>query len=349
MLKQANPYQIFNILPSPCLVLIPDAPQFTVADSNRAFATLTGLPQTEIAGKSALSVVVDEQTQVAADISNALHLALNQKQATQITAFPGRHTLGHGRFFDMAITPLINVDGNAYCLLLTLTDVTEAIAMKQQAAMDATELQNAALLMSQVQEMASFGNWKWDVAQNIVTWSDALYHIYGLDKASFKATFEGYRELLHPDDRERITAKIGGALQEQKDITFEERIIRPTGEIRYLQSWGRVQTDDSGRPIAMIGACLDVTHRKMNEASLNAERQRRVADVEQQNKQLNEIAWLQSHVIRAPLVRVMGLIEVYQSCDGDDCDQAGLMAQITDSVWELDGIIREIVSRADRV
>ncbi|WP_184543761.1 PAS domain-containing protein [Mucilaginibacter sp. FT3.2] len=349
MLKQVNPYQIFNILPSPCLVLIPDAPQFTVADCNCAFATLSGLPQTAIAGKSALSVVAGEETGAAADILKAMHLALEQKTAVQLDAFEGNENLGTGRFFDIAITPLTDDEDSVYCLLLTLTDATEAIAMKQQAAIDASELKNAALLMSQVQEMASFGNWKWDIAQNVVTWSDALYHIYGLDKAAFKATFEGYRELLHPNDRERITNRIGEALQQQQDITFEERIIRPTGEIRYLQSWGRVQTNHLGQPVAMIGACLDVTERRMNEATLNTERQRRVADVEQQNKQLNEIAWMQSHVIRAPLARTMGLIEVYRSCDADDSERADLITQISDSVWELDAIIREIVGRAERV
>jgi PAS domain S-box-containing protein len=349
MLKQTNPYQIFNILPSPCLVLMPDAPAFTIADCNRAFGTLATMLQTDVAGRSVLTVLADQGSEASDKISQSLHLALQQKAAVQITALPGQGVLGQGRFFDITATPLIDNSDHVYCLLLTLTDVTEAIAMKQQAAIDANELKNAALLMSQVQEMASFGNWDWNLAQNRVTWSDALYHIYGLDKASFKATFEGYRELLHPDDRERITARIGEALQLQKDITFEERIIRPTGEIRYLQSWGRVQTDENGMPTAMIGACLDVTARKMTEATLNDERQRRVADVEQQNKQLNEIAWLQSHVIRAPLARVMGLIEVYQSCDGDACEHAELINQISASVWELDNIIREIVGRAERV
>ncbi|MDN3584330.1 PAS domain-containing protein [Mucilaginibacter flavus] len=346
MLKQTNPYQIFNILPSPCLVLLPDAPEFTVADCNPAFTTVTGLSQTIVSGKGISAIIANSGA--GSDIFTALNLALKQKSATRVNAFPGESDWGYKRFFDINITPLLSDNGNLYCLLLSLTDVTEAIAMKQQAAMDARELKQAAQLMSQVQEMASFGNWRWDVAQNKVTWSDALYHIYGLDKTSFKATFEGYRDLLHPDDRDRITAKIGEALQLQKDITFEERIIRPGGEIRYLQSWGRVQTDENGMPTAMIGACLDITDRKIAEATLNSERQLRVANIEQQNKQLSEIAWMQSHVIRAPLARVMGLIEVYRSCDGDNCEQGELINQISDSVWELDGIIREIVSRAER-
>lgn len=128
----------------------------------------------------------------------------------------------------------------------------------------------SALLMAQGQELAHFGNWQWNTQNNIVIWSDSLYSIYGLDKNSFKATFEGYQELLHPDDRERIFNKIKHALHSREDVEFEERIIRPSGELRYLKSWGKVKTDEHGVPFKMIGACLDITESKKVEEELLA-------------------------------------------------------------------------------
>jgi PAS domain S-box-containing protein len=115
------------------------------------------------------------------------------------------------------------------------------------------------LLMLQGQELANFGNWRWDIQEDVVRWSGTLYNIYGLDDTSFKATFEGYQELLHPDDREMVYQHIQNVLQTKKDVVFEERIIRPGGEIRYLKSWGRLNTDEHGVPVEMIGACLDIT------------------------------------------------------------------------------------------
>lgn len=115
------------------------------------------------------------------------------------------------------------------------------------------------LLMIQGQEMAQFGNWSWDVQQNVVSWSDTLYKIYGLTKKDFKATFEGYQELLHPDDRERVIGVISNVFNTREDVQFEERIIRPNGEIRHLKSWGKLRLDEHGNPLKMIGACLDIT------------------------------------------------------------------------------------------
>src|SRR5690606_17245277 len=115
------------------------------------------------------------------------------------------------------------------------------------------------------------------------------------DKTTFPATFEGYVAMLHPDDRERITGIIKDVLETHQDVLFEERIIRPDGEERVLRSWGRLILNEEGKPEKMIGACLDITKAKVTQVKLE------------------EIAWLQSHVIRAPLARLIGLVDILQN------------------------------------
>lgn len=128
----------------------------------------------------------------------------------------------------------------------------------------------SSFMMKQSQELAQFGNWHWDVQNNVVRWSDSLYTIYGVNKKDFKATFEGYQELLHPEDRLRVYGIIENVLKTKADVEFEERIIRPTGEIRYLKSWGKLKCDANGFPVEMIGACLDITESKKTQEELEA-------------------------------------------------------------------------------
>lgn len=69
--------------------------------------------------------------------------------------------------------------------------------------------------------------------------------------------------------------------------------------------------------------------------------------IEAQNKQLREIAWLQSHGVRAPLARLMSLVHLLQA--GDEMDHLNRMeiyAHIQDSADELDKIIRDIVHKS---
>ena len=196
-------------------------------------------------------------------------------------------------------------------------------------------LKETTLLMTQGQELAHFGNWAWDIKNNVVNWSDSLYTIYGLDKHSFKATFEGYLELLHPDERERVRQIIQNVLITQKDVEFEERIIRPNGELRYLRSWGKLKTDDKGVPEKMIGACLDITESKKIQEELVASETR-----------LRSLAWAQSHLVRGPLTRIMGITELLCNKDTDQSSRSQLLVYLESSARELDKVIKDIVNKS---
>jgi PAS domain S-box-containing protein len=192
-------------------------------------------------------------------------------------------------------------------------------------------INDAHLMMLQSQELANFGNWRWDIQLDIVSWSPALYTIYGLDQKDFKATFAGYQERLHPDDRDRVYQIISNVLQSKKGAEFEERIIRPDGEIRYLRSWARLKTNQAGTPTEMIGACLDIT-----------EEVARIEAIELQNHQLKEIAWVQSHVIRSPLTKIIALIDLLKDASADDDDKDKLLEYLLLSAHELDKQINSI-------
>jgi len=71
--------------------------------------------------------------------------------------------------------------------------------------------------------------------------------------------------------------------------------------------------------------------------------------IEEKNAKLEEIAWLQSHAVRAPLARIMGLVDML----ADDNQQKVMLKQdiikhIERSAEELDGIIREITAKSDQ-
>lgn len=122
------------------------------------------------------------------------------------------------------------------------------------------ELAHKTKVLLNAEKIAKIGNWEWDVKNNIVIWSDGLYEIYGLKKSEFKASFEGYRERLHEEDKERVVKIIGGALKELGKFSFEERIIRPNGEIRFLRSWGEIIVNVNNEPVKAVGVCMDITN-----------------------------------------------------------------------------------------
>lgn len=205
----------------------------------------------------------------------------------------------------------------------------------------AEALKETTLLMLQCQELAHFGNWSWDIQNDLVTWSDSLFSIYGLKKGGFKATFESYQELLHPDDREMVYDKIQAILNTHLDTEFEERIIRPDGEVRYLKSWGKLKCEN-GIPIKMIGACLDITESKKDQI----ERMKYIQTIEQHNARLRDIGWAQTHLVRAPLARILGLIGLLKEDRRGNEEDNQLLSYLDISARELDTVVKSIIDKS---
>lgn len=78
------------------------------------------------------------------------------------------------------------------------------------------------------------------------------------------------------------------------------------------------------------------------------ERLRYIQAMEVQNKRLQEIAWMQSHVVRAPLARLMSLVMAMDTLE-KDFGKDNFRKMIMDSAEELDDIIRDIVNKTEKV
>jgi PAS domain S-box-containing protein len=77
------------------------------------------------------------------------------------------------------------------------------------------------------------------------------------------------------------------------------------------------------------------------------ERQNYIDAIERQNKRLQDIAWIQSHVVRVPLARIMSLIDLFKHYKIEDPDQRQLMDNILRSANELDEVVRDISDKTD--
>lgn len=71
--------------------------------------------------------------------------------------------------------------------------------------------------------------------------------------------------------------------------------------------------------------------------------------IENQNIQLREIAWIQSHVVRAPLSRMMGIINVLKEAEVDPAEQKMLLDHFIESGEELDAIIKDITLKTKEI
>jgi PAS domain S-box-containing protein len=207
-----------------------------------------------------------------------------------LTGFTIWATLEHagpfGRFgineaFLLLLTFIISISVPSLALAadVAMRRASEDNLRRTQAELDSRVRERTAALsdtniqLHEAQRLANLGSWSWDIKRDRVSWSDQLFEIYGVARNDFRGTVDEFLSFVHPDDRQQVEDSIDGALRSGKPFRHEERVLRPDGGMRYLQSLGEVIRDETGAPVRMLGVCLDVTDRIKSERALRQSEQ----------------------------------------------------------------------------
>ena len=111
----------------------------------------------------------------------------------------------------------------------------------------------------EAQHLARIGSWEWDIAANLVWWSDELYRIYGLEPRVIAPSYEEFLARVHPDDRDSVDERNRRAFDDRQPFEDVKRVVREDGREILMRTQGEVIVDEHGAPIRMVGICEDVT------------------------------------------------------------------------------------------
>jgi PAS domain S-box-containing protein len=153
--------------------------------------------------------------------------------------------------------PVRGDDGALMAVVLVHVDLTERVEGEEALRLEKERLRVA-------MEAGGAGTWEWTVGTDRVAWSEEMERIHGLAPGTFGGSFQDYRRLLHPDDAERVLAGIGPSLQGREGAQVY-RIVRPDGQVRWVEAHGRLLRDEEGAPRRLLGLCTDVTERRRRE------------------------------------------------------------------------------------
>jgi PAS domain S-box-containing protein len=129
------------------------------------------------------------------------------------------------------------------------------------------ELEARNELLTLAEQSAGIGIWVQDVQGQTVRGTPQFFSLRGLEAVEGPVPQDLVRQHRHPDDRDRVTvAFLEAVASGAETFDSEYRIIRPSGEERWIFGRGRVVRDQGGNVVQYSGVDLDITERKRAEA-----------------------------------------------------------------------------------
>ncbi|GAB3198967.1 hypothetical protein GCM10027062_14530 [Nocardioides hungaricus] len=151
--------------------------------------------------------------------------------------------------------------------------------------------------LATAQRIAHIGSWSWDVVDDRIVWSDELCSIFGVPQGVL-VTYADYLEHLHPDDRQLARGVIEDAAELGTEYSFDHRIVRPDGEVRWIRGRGMIERGPDGAPVRMSGTSQDITEiRNADDQALDANR--RLYLLQQMAMAANRAAGLREALVMA--------------------------------------------------
>ena len=120
----------------------------------------------------------------------------------------------------------------------------------------------------EAQQIARLGQFSYDLKTDRWTSSAIQDEIYGIGD-EFIRDGQHWQELIVPEMRQQMADHLRDTIERNIPFDNEFRIIRPAdGKLRWVQGTGRLQFDEQGNAVAVIGTVQDITERKQRELAL---------------------------------------------------------------------------------
>lgn len=223
--------------------------------------------------------------------------------------------------------------GDAIRLIGATSDISEITAKKE-----ALKIANKRfkMAMKATNEMI----WDWDIKTDFVTRSKGYTNIFGYPSNKATSVHSFWLTKVVEEDQPRVRESLKDAIENKKvkKWTLEYQIKKADGKVAFVIDRGYILRNQSGEATRMVGAVLDVTNsRKL------------LFKVQSQNKVLKDIAWEQSHIVRAPLARFKGLVDLLEHENFEEMSFQEILCHLKTSADELDCIIKRIVEKTEKI
>lgn len=165
-------------------------------------------------------------------------------------------------FFTYSYSPVFTSEGKINGVLVTCTETTGRVIAEKK-------LRESEHSLKLALTSAKMGTWEVNLLTSEVNLSDEARDIFGFSK-DYNSTDAAIEDFIHPDDRKHARDTLRSVVESGKPYDDVYRIVRPNGDIHWVNSKGQARYDYNGKPIQLVGITFDITEKKVSQEALHA-------------------------------------------------------------------------------
>ena len=128
---------------------------------------------------------------------------------------------------------------------------------------DITSLKRNEERLQLATEGTSAGIWDWmDMSRDEEWWAARFYELLGYSNNEIPASAQTFKEMMHPDDFDRIAKKLTEHFNKKTRFEIEARLKTKSGAYKWFLGTGQVRRNEIGIPVRMVGSIIDIDEQK---------------------------------------------------------------------------------------
>jgi PAS domain S-box-containing protein len=320
----------------------------TIRIVNHASERLFGYAREELIGQNVELLVPD-----AIAGRHVAHRDGYMAQPTTRSMGSGRDLLGRRKDgslvpVEISLSPLETPDG--LLVVAAVRDISDRRAAALALAAERERLQASEQRLEAAASGANLGLWDARLDTDVILVNEIFERQLGYERqalrdgdakwAPLRGGLSGWPELVHPDDRVRVTEAIQRQLGGESELYRAEHRVRcGDGSYKWILSVGRTsERGADGRPTGVVGVHIDINAMKDLQSALETARDAAEAATQAKSDFLANM----SHEIRTPMNAIMGMTHLALQTELTD-QQADYLVKTHNAAEALLGVINDIL------